>query len=336
MNTTEFLGRMLGFDQVSEVESHNLDFTAPWADGVWLLFGCLALVVLSVVFYFRWQSSKHPVARICLTVTRALLLCSVLLVLAEPVLKLELVRKPKPSLWLGFDGSDSMGIEDKLSPEDKKAFEDAAPGVSAAVDKGEPSRTEWLQRLLQNPADNLLQKLGDKYRLRIFKFDRPDGVETIEITRDAEDKIEVAAVAGQLAHSGQVTAIGSALDDLARRHGKGNLAGIVLFSDFGQNSGPSPEAAASRLGVPVYTVGLGPDAVKDLALNLQVPLVMKKAERSNIAVNLRQSGLDGETVKVRIMATPVSGDGSPGTGAPQLIEEKEVKLKGDVTTLDVT
>ena len=100
MNTTEFLGRMLGFDQVSEVESHNLDFTAPWADGVWLLFGCLALVVLSVVFYFRWQSSKRPLARICLTVTRALLLCSVLLVLAEPVLKLELVRKPKPSLWL--------------------------------------------------------------------------------------------------------------------------------------------------------------------------------------------------------------------------------------------
>ena len=336
MNTTEFLGRMLGFDQVSEVESHNLDFTAPWADGAWLLFGCLALVVLSVVFYFRWQSSKRPVARICLTVTRALLLCSVLLVLAEPVLKLELVRKPKPSLWMVFDGSDSMGIEDKLSDKEKALFVKAAPAVPGAVDKGEPSRTEWLQRLLQNPADNLLQKLGDKYRLRIFKFDRPDGVETIEITRDAEDQIEVAEVAGQLAHSGQVTAIGSALDDLARRHGKGNLAGVVLFSDFGQNSGPSPEAAASRLGVPVYTVGFGPEAVVDLALNLQAPLVMKKAERSNIAVNLRQSGLEGQTVKVRIVAKPVSGDGTLGAGAPQLIQEKEVKLKGDVTTLDVT
>ena len=344
MNTTEILGRMLGFDEVSEVESKSWAFTAPWAEGgAWVFLGCLGLVVVSGLFYFRWQSGRRPVARICLAVFRAALLCLVLLVLAEPVLQLELVRKPKPSLWLVFDGSDSMGIEDRIVGEQREKFVKA---VGAAVPQGDLPRVEWLRRLLKNPDKNLLQGLSEKYRLRVFKFDRPDGVERIEHlaktdegqvvkTEEGEDKVDVSRVADGLSTSGQVTAIGSALDNLARRHGKGNLAGIVLFSDFGQNSGPSPEEAAARLGVPIYTVGIGPEAVIDLSLNLQAPLLMKKAERSNIAVNLRQSGLEGQSVKVRIVASPVGGDGSPRLGSEQVIEEKEVKLTGDTTTLDI-
>ena len=140
MNTTEILGRMLGFDEVSEVESKSWAFTAPWAEGgAWVFLGCLGLVVVSGLFYFRWQSGRRPVARICLAVFRAALLCLVLLVLAEPVLQLELVRKPKPSLWLVFDGSDSMGIEDRIVGEQREEFVKAV-GAPDNFPQGDLSR----------------------------------------------------------------------------------------------------------------------------------------------------------------------------------------------------
>ena len=347
MNTTELLGKIFGFEEVSEVESKSWSFTAPWAEnGGWVFIGCFALVAISLLFYFRWQSSRRPVARACLAVFRAALLCLLLLVLAEPHLQLKLVRNPKPSLWVVFDASNSMAIEDRLTGDLRAQFVNSVGGDKVKVPPGDLPRAEWLRLLLKNPDNNILQALSEKYRLRVFKFDRPDGVERIEHltktdegkvvkTEEGEDKVNVSWVADGLTTSGQVTAIGAALDSLARRHGKGNLAGIVLFSDFGQNSGPSPEEAAKRLGVPIYTVGIGPEAVIDLGLNLQAPLLMKKAERSNIAINLRQTGLEGQSVKVRIIARPVGVDGNPGLGSEQVIEEKDVKLTGDVTSLDV-
>ena len=72
-------------------------------------------------------------------------------------------------------------------------------------------------------------------------------------------------------------------------------AGVVMVSDFDHNSGPAPLAAAQRLGVPVYAIGVGPTAVVDLAVDLQAPPVMKKSERSTVVVTLRQSGLDETT-----------------------------------------
>ena len=337
MKISELLGRMLGYGEFSEVQSPDLVFTAPWAGaggGAWILFGCLGLVVLSVLFYFRWQSGKKPLVRTCLAVIRASLLCLILLILAEPVLKLKLIKQDKPDLWLVFDCSDSMGIRDRLSPSVRQKYVKAIGAKTAG--EGEKSRVEWLRGLLTNTDVNLLQVLSEKYRLKVFKFNRVDGVDSVELARTEEDKIDLAKVAAQLDHDGQVTAIGAALDDLGRRHGKGNLQGIVLFSDFGQNSGPAAEEAAARIGVPLYTVGLGPEDVKDVGLSLQAPLLMKKAEKSTIAINLRQSGMDDQSVTVKVIATPVKADGSAGSGAEQVVAEKVVKLTGAVTPLDVT
>ena len=334
----KFLGKILGYGESSEVESPEIALTAPWTEssgGAWVFFGCLALVLISLLFYFRWQSGKKPAVRIALAVTRASLLCLLLLILAEPVLKFKKTEEVKPALWLVFDCTKSMGIRDQLSDSVRNRYVKAIGGK--AVAEGDQSRVEWLSALLSKPDDNLLQVLSEKYELSVFKFSRDDGVDQIfESTAGEDQKVDVAKVAASLDHSGRVTAIGAALDALVGQSGKSTLQGIVLFSDFGQNSGTPAEEAATRIGVPIYTVGIGPDDVKDLGLSLQAPLLMKKAEKSTLAINLRQNGLDNENVTVKVVATPVNADGSPGSGARQVVQEKVVKLTDAVTTLDVT
>lgn len=340
----KFLAKILGYGESSEVESPEIDLTAPWTEssgGAWVFFGCLALVLVSILFYFRWQSGKKPVVRVALAVIRASLLCLLLLILAEPVLKFKKTEEVKPALWLVFDCSDSMGIRDRLSDPVRNRYVNAVGGQPAT--QGDKSRVEWLSALLSKADDNLLQELSKKYELSLFKFSRDDGVDQISESIDGDDsadgedgKIDVAKVAARLDHSGKVTAIGAALDALVGQAGKSTLQGIVLFSDFGQNSGTPAEEAAGRIGVPIYTVGLGPDDVKDLGLSLQAPLLMKKAEKSTLAINLRQSDMDDQNVSVKVIATPVNADGSLGGGTKQVVQEKVVKLTDEVTTLDVT
>ena len=68
-----------------------------------------------------------------------------------------------------------------------------------------------------------------------------------------------------------MTAIGAALGDLGRRYATANLGGVVVFSDFNQNAGPPAVEAARRLGVPVYTVGVGATTAVDVAVEVQAP-----------------------------------------------------------------
>ncbi len=104
---------------------------------------------------------------------------------------------------------------------------------------------------------------------------------------------------------------------------------MVVVSDFDQNSGPPPVAKAKSLGVPVYTVGVGPITAIDLAVDLQAPPLMKKAERSNVVVTLRQTGLEGEAVTVSVIARRLGGS-AESLGSPETLKigEKSVALKG--------
>ena len=133
-----------------------------------------------------------------------------------------------------------------------------------------------------------------------------------------------------------MTALGKAFDDLALRHATSNLAGVVVVSDFDQNSGPPPVAKAKSLGVPVYTVGVGPITAIDLAVDLQAPPLMKKAERSNVVVTLRQTGLEGaERSTSRSTARRLGGSADALAGMDTLnIGQKSVALKGASTPVD--
>jgi len=340
----EIILRLSDYDDLTAVDDARLSWLASWAQGGWRFFGCLALILVASFFYGRFQRRGASRVWIPLAVMRSLLLCIVFLILAEPVLTVSLVRNPKPLFWLLFDATDSMAIRDRISGEDRAEI-DRAIGRSATDvtdgDDGAPSRMDDVRSLVSKDDGELLGRLEEKFRLRAFVFDRGDGARTVEVAGD-DGRIDPAMLRNQLTTEGQVTALGSAMTDLRRRQSTGSLAGLLVISDFDQNSGPSPIEAASRLGVPVHTLGVGPQSAVDVGVDLQAPLVMKKAERATVVVSLRQSGLDGQSVRLRLVARPVESGGVvaaralAGQGSRDIvIDEREVILSRSTVTVDV-
>ncbi|MBI4604316.1 MAG: VWA domain-containing protein [Planctomycetes bacterium] len=333
MSWTEAAARLLGLEDASALDGGRVSFAAPWAGDApaWVLFGCAALAAATALFYARLERPASRRARRALATARALALSLLLLALAEPVLTLQVTSRPKPLLWLLLDGTESMAIEDELE-EAESALLTGAPRRA--------SRAARLVALLAAKEIGLVERLAERFRLRAFLLERPDGVRALEwgaagAAGSAGAASGGATLAGQVTTAGQVTALGAALDDLARRRTSERLAGVVVFGDFGQNAGPPPVEAARRLGVPLFTVGIGPEAATDIALDLQASPVLKAGERAGLAVTLRQTGLDGRRARVRVAARRAGEAGERDGAEETLVGERDVELRGPVTALDL-
>jgi hypothetical protein len=378
------LGRLLGLHDTQSVEGVSLSLGARWAHDApaWLLFGCVGLAALAVVFYVRWQGGKggrhnlpvgpegashklhltpFPPTRLMLAAIRALTLSLILLALAEPVLVLQVTSRFRAALWLLFDGTDSMNIADDLPAADRARLlqavgldESQLAGATAGVTGGSParapsgtagqggsaaasaaehglSRIESVKALVEKKEQNLLARLEKEFRLRGFLFDRANDVRLLDMPQGFASPSDRKQLARQLTAEGQVTAIGGAMEDLARRHATGSLAGLVIFSDFNQNAGAPALEAARQLGVKVYTVGVGPADAVNVAVSLQAPLVTKKDERATLVVTLTSQGLANQQVTVRLAARAIGGGEGPSSPVP--IGQRSVRLVDAVQTV---
>ncbi len=320
MNLTVIIGRLLGYDDVTQIEGWRPSFGASWAHSspLLLVFGLLAAAGLSAWFYLRMQPRGRTSLRIGLCLARGLVLGVLLTILADPILEITLVRHPLPTLWVALDGSESMGIADELPAPIREATAAAVHWSSKSNDAGDqPTRADYIRSFLTNSQTAWLKKLEDRFRVRTFVVSTDRGVETL-------DQEQSAPLSGWKPH-GHVTALGDGLEELARRQAGDNLAGVILFSDFDQNAGAAPVSAARRLGAPLFTVGVGPESAVDLAVDLSAPPTMKKAEGSTFVVTIRQRELENTPVTVRVFAEPTSG--TVTTDQPQIfVGERSLTL----------
>jgi hypothetical protein len=331
----QFLGRLLKIDNLDAVEQIKPSLAAPWAQqySTWIAPACLALFALAVVFYLRYQSRGRARLRVLLALGRALLLCLLLLFLADPVFVVRFVNAPRPWVGLLFDGTDSMAIEDDYATADREKLDRATgfvreQGETDDQPPAKPSRSDYVKALLNKRDDNLFRQLAGKYRFKAWQFERPDGAGELKNDKSGGEDVDPATWADQLSTAGKVTALGQALEDLANRQSSGQLAGLVVFSDFDQNSGPPAAAAARKLGAPVYTVAVGAESAVDLAIDLQAPLLLKKSERATLLATLRSTGLDGAEVSVKLSARPIADAGVTGAGGdPITIDQKTVRIE---------
>ena len=330
---TKFLGWLFNLEDVRSIDHVQWSFAADWAKNMtwfggaraWLWIGAFALTAAAVTFYWEHQRRGHKSLRIALGVVRALLLVVLLMILAEPIQTVTQTTSPKPVLYVLFDGTDSMNIQDQMSDADRAKLADAldikaaSPGTSEA---SKLSRADYVRAVVTQPESeidvpatgtavaskkrkgNFLGRLQEQYRVRAFRFDQPDkGLSEVKLN-DAAGKYDPEKTASQLTADGQVTALGKALEDLTKQYSTPNLGGVVIFSDFGQNAKDSPigseHSPVKELKVPVYTVGIGPKVAIDVGVELQAPLTMKKDQKYDVVARLRQTGLDNERANVRL------------------------------------
>ncbi len=329
---TRTLGWLLGIDHLESIDSLGLTLAAPWAQDApfWVFASIVALVAIALVFYQRWQSRGSKPMRFFLGGMRGLLLTILVVTLADPILQLDIVHRQQPLVYVVVDGSESMEIEDDLPASQRTAIERAIGSDSQKSDQ-KASRMQYVHSLLTNEQNGLLSRLKSESSVEVETF-LFDGNTTSQLHRvrafSSSSPASQAQPADALRATGQVTAIGTVLNEIDQQFRSRRLAGVVLISDFGQNSGPAPvgngQSPASRLGVPVYTVGIGATEAIDLAVDLDAESKMKRGEQSTVTVRVRHSGLGGQSASLRIVAKELGGqaDASPEI----LIGERTVGL----------
>ena len=340
----ELLARLLGYGATESIRDLRLSPAAPWAQRFPLLIvaGCLLAAAVGVWFYTRRQPIKRRGLAYVFAFVRSALLCLVLLFLAEPTLELRVSTHPKPWLWLLFDGSASMAIEDAAdgdAPPNAAAQASSTKPVAAtsttadlapAVEPPRKPRLEKVKDVLRAADRNVIDRLNKSYRVRAFLFDRPGEVRPLQRAaeeRDRDAPLDPKRLAEQLTAEGQVTALGDAFNDLRERYAAQRPAGVVVFSDFNKNAGLPPVEAASRLGVPLYCVGVGPASAVDAAVDLQAPLLMKKGEQSELRVTVRREGIAGADVVVRLSAQRLGTNEPPKSLGERTVSGSEAVVE---------
>lgn len=331
MNWPALTGRLLGYTDVEQIASIRTSFGASWAQQSPELVWAAVIVAagLALWFYRRWQPNPR-FGYWCLAGFRAIVLAVLVIVLADPVLQVTLVRYPPPVLWVAVDGSESLAIADDLPAETREPL-DGAVGGTPPVSTGErPARVDYVRAFLSHERQGWLAELARRFQVKPFMISSAQGVAPLE---EGDHAATEPPWWSRWTTDGPVTALGDGLEELARRQVGDNLSAVLLISDFDQNAGPSPVEAAKRLKAPVFTVGVGPVSAVDLSVDLLAPPTMKKAETSTLTVTVRQQELEQTPVTVRVWAE--SPTVAAQAASRQLVGERLLTLSSPVQTVDL-
>jgi len=206
----------------------ELSFASGWP--LWILFALIAVgMALFAVSLIR-QRHLAWWKKLVLGTLQTLLLATVLVMLWRPVLLVERVRDRENVVAVVMDASASM-----------------------AHGEGERSRLQESVTALQGgPLDALRKSFG----VRLFSFAGP---------------VQSLKQLDEIPPPGPQTRIGDALDTVLQTGGSTPLSGIVILTDGAENGSTLSEERLAQIasyGVPVHTVGVGPETIaNDLELD---------------------------------------------------------------------
>jgi len=228
-------------------ERGELLFASGWP--LWLLGAGIVLgaAVIGATLY-RNQQGLAPAKTIALGLLQTLLWAGLLTLLWQPALLTQTLRPQENSVALLLDTSASMSYGDARGSRLRQAV--------AALD------------------ERALPPLRDAFDVELYGF--------------AGDALALDSLAAVPA-PGPTTDIGAALLSVLRGANAGALAAVVLVSDGGDNSGELDAARIAEIagfGVPVHTLGVGPEQMpEDLELE---------------DVVLATQGMPGSTVSAQV------------------------------------
>lgn len=331
---TALLLKLLGvhLDHAGNISHPSLAFrggVSPW----WVLLAIVILGALVAWMYYTTARYVSATKRLFMTALRTLFLLFLLGLLLRPVLAFTIEGSIRRTLILLVDTSKSMSLAEKREqPDDLKRVAIARgllepdQGLNQALpanvaDLNQVPRMELLKASLKNQKLDLLRKLYQDYDIRTFAFPpgeasvrategptavrveiQPGGAPT---TKPAQAIDGVSQWIDKLQPTGSTTPIGDGLREVIARTRGQSLAGILLMTDGGNNSGSDPITAAQLAmqepgGVPIYAYGVG-TASKDIIVSSldAAPTVFAKDEVP-VFIHVRAQNLRGESAKLKL------------------------------------
>jgi len=290
-----------------------------------------AAITLLVWIGYRWGApALTPKKRLLLTALRTGFFLLLLLLLLRPVILLTLNEPVRGRLLVLLDSSASMEQKDRRTDEADRRRASIAAGLVGPKDSGpvaeKPgvnesiSRADLLRKLAANDKLRLWERLHDNADLTFYSFGSEVG--------PASTLSKSPGIAGGAQeffkgwHTGSPsTAIGDSLRQVLDESRGQSLAGILLISDGGNNSGAQPEeiaALAKQDGVPIYVYGTGITKPKDIMVSkITGPRGGFVKEYAEFSVKVRAPGYSGRTFKLVLKEDD------------KVVKEKEITIPDD-------
>src|SRR5215813_4719949 len=209
--------------------------------------------------YFAYKNVARDKYSIGLVALRALTFTALAFIFLRPVLNISTVLPQESYLAVVIDNSESMKIKDD----------------------GQISRAEQLQK--QFETTNFFKRLGDKFKVRTYRFD------------NAAERIDRP---DQVTFEGKRTRLEAATDLLHQELGTVPLSGVVLITDGVDNASKQWTESLSKLEarhIPFYTVGVGSENITRDAevVKVSAPRTSLKESTAVVYVSYRSHGFKG-------------------------------------------
>ena len=265
-------------------------FAAPWP--VLMVVLCAFAVAVPVVWaYTRVGGPVGRRDRLVLVGLRVAVLGVLLFCLLRPSLRLATAVPQQNFVAVLIDDSRSMRIADE---------------------GGEP-RGAFVAKNFGDTSAPLVSALAERFQLRFFRF-------AAEVERVAD--------VAELSYAGTRTDLGRALERVRQEMAGLPLSGVVVVSDGADNSRASlaaPLVGLRAAGVPVFTVGVGREALaRDIQVSrVEPPRSVTRGTSLVVNVAVSQRGFRGKRIPLQ-----VEEEG-------RIIALEEIELPGDGETVVV-
>ena len=243
------------------LRSGEFAFARGWP--LWLLWMGIGAGVAAIVFTLL-RRQLGLLRSIAIGALQSLFLALALVLLWRPVINVEQIRDRQNVVAVLVDDSSSMSLADEAN---------------------EPSRRARAVTALE---DGVLKEIADRSDLKLFGFsDRAASVESLD----------------ELTGGAATTRIGEALTSVTQMAASLPVAAVVLVSDGADTADTLNESRLASLkaaGIPVHTVGVGPEqSGNDLEIEqLQVPAEAVAGATVRASVSIRHQQQKNTRVRV--------------------------------------
>ncbi|MEM8944864.1 MAG: hypothetical protein AAGD11_06735 [Planctomycetota bacterium] len=302
-----FAQAVIGADRTRELTVYDLRRLGKFDDprSLWLVAGgaLIAFVLLTLWSYYRERKSISRSTRWILTALRVTALVALALYFLGPEKRSDSEVQTSSEVAILVDTSQSMSVRDE-----------------SAIAESKSTRLEAIRQTLDESP--LVASLRKNHNVHLHVFDEKREGVTIwprSTQSPAEDEPEADTIDWQarLEPRGAETRVGNAIRDILDEERTGTLAGVIVLSDGGNNSGIEPLEIADQSSdrkLPIYTVGVGSEQPRrNLRIQeLSAPSRVYPDDKATVSCLIQNEGFAGRSVEVELFLRDAAIEGSMG------------------------